>query len=214
MVYLPVILRATLFLCCLALAIGLRSQSLLDRLAEDVCDCMGEAPEIVYPRIQASRCVDKTAERYGASIRKNLQLEVESAADRRQLAELLIDPLTADCPLLQDILSEETEAELHYSDYTLLATGEYYRSEKQPPADPVASTSKERPSILEATGILAALTEDQLELRQPSGRVLTIEYQSRQIRNAPPTTGEDPHPAVQPATGMCRAPASATTSLK
>lgn len=189
MLYLPVTLRATLFLCYLTLVTGLHAQSLLDRLADDVCTCMSEAAEIVYPRIQASRCVDQAAERYGASIRKTLQLDVERAVDRYRLADLLIDPLTTNCPQLQDILDDQPEAELHYSDYNLLTTGQYYRSEKHPPADPVATTSKEGTATVEVTGTVERVGDEQFGLLTPLGNVLEIEYQSRQLREVDLTPG-------------------------
>ena len=162
-------------LLCWLLAAPLGAQALLDTLAVKVCDCMDAAPELVYPRLQASRCVTRVSTTYAGRIRSELQLSTRSASDRERLGELLVDPLTAGCPLLRRLAPGLHQAELHYSDRSLLQKVALPEGSKRPPASPAAATAREAPDLLRRSGTLAQLPNgEQLRLLLDSGDVVTF----------------------------------------
>lgn len=156
-------------------------QPLLGVMADELCDCMEAAPEIVYPRIQAQRCLEQIATRRTVQLREVLNLASKDDDDRRQLAELLIDSLTARCPLLYEFAKGRVEAELHYSDFSLARGVRGPKPASPPPADPSATTLREASSTAEITGKLAGLQRDNLQLRTDEG-VITFYYRARELR--------------------------------
>lgn len=134
------------------------AQELLERLAREVCDCIQAEAEIIYPRIQAMRCLGQVVEANPRSIRAGLQLRVDIETDRRRLSDLLIDPLLAECPMLAGLAPGEVEPRIRYSDVELsrqaIRGDDTRRSPKRsPPADPATTTTIELPTqrYLEAT---------------------------------------------------------------
>lgn len=119
-------------------------QELVSELAADICACMEAAPEIVYPRMQARRCVDKVLEAHPRSIRAALDLSIDLPADRAKLVELFIEPLHADCDMLRELKPGEVEPKLRYSDFDLLKTTvAFTKPDAPPPPDDATSTLKE-----------------------------------------------------------------------
>lgn len=157
-----------------------QAQALIGRLAEAVCECMESAPEIVYPRMQATRCVEEVAERYASRIDSRLALDVSRAVDRRQLGELLVLPLSENCVFLQDIAPGVREPELRYSDIPLAERSESRKSAKLPPPDAVATTPREAPVRFEATGkVLRLMDKQHVELQMEDGERLRFELSPR-----------------------------------
>ncbi|CAH1002312.1 hypothetical protein LEM8419_03224 [Neolewinella maritima] len=162
-------------LCCCFLTGALSAQPLLDTLAVKVCDCMHATPELVYPRLQANRCVLTISTAYASRIRAELQLSPRKASDRRRLGELLVEPLTADCPLLRALAPGTLEPELHYSDFPLLKKARLPKVDKEPPASPAATTTREVPTLLRASGTLTQLPNgDRLRVLLAEGSTQTF----------------------------------------
>lgn len=167
------------------------AQILLNRLANGVCECIGAAPEIVFPRIQARQCLEEVAKRHTIQIREVLQLSTSSAADRKQLAELLIDPLTEGCPLLQRLKPGVVEPKLHYSDFSLTEYQQQAPATKPAPPDPVTTTVGEVSRLQEASGTLKAAPErNVLHLIDAEGELLIFHFLGRQLRGLTLTAGQ------------------------
>ena len=150
------------------------AQPLLDTLAVRVCDCMGATPEIVYPRLQANRCVSNVSTAYASRIRTELQLSSRKASDRRRLSELLIDPLTEYCPQLKELGPGVAEPQLSYSDRKLVQQSTAAGA-KWPAANASSVTTRAGREEDSLTGTLTELpTGDQLRLLLPDGRVVTL----------------------------------------
>ncbi|MBB4080340.1 hypothetical protein GGR28_002974 [Lewinella aquimaris] len=175
-------LRFTLYIACL-FPMFLGSQTLLDTLAVEICDCMTEAPEIVYPRIQAANCVNLVAELHARQIKLELQLSADNAADRQSLGNLLIDRLTAGCPVLYGLTPEAEEVKLYYNDIPLSKRTEPKTGPKNPPPDPLETTLREGQELYQAEGTFVGISADgELLVRFPSGRQYSFLAQSRQLR--------------------------------
>ncbi|NJB84395.1 hypothetical protein GGR26_000140 [Lewinella marina] len=179
-------------LCCLLLGLPLSGQSLLQQLADEVCNCMSAA-EIVYPRLQAGRCIEDVAKAHPERIQDELQLSVLLAADRRRLGELLVDPLAEHCTALLALGAEEIDRpgpELKYSDFSLARAADAPAVGKWPPPDVPATTLRDAPTYLQTSGELLEIDRDVIRILLDSGRVLTLHYQPRQLRRSPPRTGQ------------------------
>lgn len=120
----------------LALAAGgprLDGQSIVEVLAGEICRCLENGP-LIYPRVQVKQCVDATLEAHPRRIRNELQLSVRNADDRRQLEDLILDPLITDCSLLRELPPAPPTTAPRYSDLELV--GAPTRSAtKHPPPD-------------------------------------------------------------------------------
>ena len=165
--------RIVLLLALCSRASG--QQPLLDTLAAKVCDCMNAAPEHVYPRLQATHCVSRVSDAYAGRIRSELRLSTRRASDRQRLGELLVDPLTAGCPLLRELGPGTLEPQLQYSDFSLLDRVPVAEVNKRPPPDPAAATTREATDLLRAKGTLTHLPDnDRLRVLLSTGEVTTF----------------------------------------
>ncbi|MCP9234808.1 hypothetical protein [Lewinella sp. JB7] len=166
-------------------------QGLLDTLAVEVCDCMTTAPEIVYPRVQATNCVTVVATAHAVRIRAELQLSAADAGDRQQLGGLLVDRLTADCPILLGLGPGTVEPELHYNDIALAEDDVAISLPKNPPPDSLETTAREGRELYQTEGTYAGMTPDrELLLRLHSGEYLTFLARPRQLRRLPLRPGQ------------------------
>ena len=168
-----------LFFLALLMLIASRhavAQPLLDTLAARVCDCMAAAPEIVYPRMQASRCVLSISTAYAGRIRSELQLSGSTSRDRRRLSELLVDPLTRNCPLLQQLGPGIVEPELSYSDRELLEQQAPTSTAKRPAADPPKQLTREVVAMHQVQGTVTEdpRDSDRLRILLTNGQVHTF----------------------------------------
>ncbi len=162
-------------LICWLLSAPLAAQALLDTLAEKVCNCMDEAPELIYPRLQASHCVTAVSTTYAGRIRAELQLSTRTASDRERLGELLVDPLTSGCPLLGKLAPGTLEPQRRYSDFSLLRRVPAAEVNKRPAASPAAATVREAPALLRARGTLTQVPSgDRLRLLLLEGEVVSF----------------------------------------
>ena len=126
--------RAVCLLLVLAIgSAGLGSQAIVDQLAREICNCLEAAP-LIYPRVQADRCVENVLEAHPRQIRSELQLSVRNAEDRQQLEDLLLDPLTSDCAVLRELPQTQPPAPPRYSDLQLMQSPDRV-AEKDPAAD-------------------------------------------------------------------------------
>ncbi|WP_157974496.1 hypothetical protein [Lewinella sp. IMCC34183] len=185
--------RPTLLLClpllCLLGAARLGGQSLLRQLADEVCECLGTG-EIVYPRLQAGRCMENVARAHPRRIQEELRLTVTSAGDRERLSELLIEPLAEHCNALRRLAERAADPEPRYSDIPLLrqrATSPYA---KEPPPDGPAATVATPANRRLVSGRLVAIGREEFTVRLPGGERLTLRYNHRQLRRAGPRVGE------------------------
>ena len=148
---------------------------LLDTLAVKVCDCMDAAPELVYPRLQATHCVTRVSTTYAGRIRSELQLSTRRASDRQRLGELLVDPLTAGCPLLRELGPGILEPQLQYSDFSLLERVPAAEVSKHPLPDPTMATTREAADLLRVRGTLTeGPNDDHLRVLLTTGEVKTF----------------------------------------
>ncbi|WP_420457947.1 hypothetical protein [Neolewinella sp.] len=164
-----------LLICCL-LSAPLAAQALLDTLAEKVCNCMDKAPELIYPRLQASHCVTAVSTTYAGRIRTELQLSTRTASDRQRLGELLVDPLTSGCPLLGKLSPGTLEPQRRYSDFSLLRrVPSAAEVNRRPAASPAAATAREAPTLLRVRGTLTQPpSDDRLRVLLPEGKVISF----------------------------------------
>ena len=154
---------------------GLSGQHpLLDTLAVKVCDCMDAAPELVYPRLQATHCVTRVSDTYAGRIRSELRLSTRRASDRQRLGELLVDPLTAGCPQLRELGPGTLEPQLQYSDFSLLDQRPAVTVLKRPPPDASVATTREVADLLRVRGTLTQLPDDRLRVLLTGGEVMTF----------------------------------------
>ncbi len=166
-------------------------QALIDTLAARVCDCMQDAPEIIYPRLQARRCVDDVSRGYTSRIWMELFLSTDRPDDRRRLTELLIEPLAIGCPMLQDFAPGRGEPELHYSDFPLARAANRKQTAKHPLPDLAATTTQEGRDVFRISGtLLLSSTGDTLPLRLESGSIMEFVLPSRQLRRVNLTVGQ------------------------
>ncbi len=192
---LPTCPIAVRYLLALFLVVAARqpnqAQPLLDTLASKVCRCMANEPEIIYPRLQAARCVNEVASRYAPQIRRGLSLTMALPEERRRLTELLIDPLTSGCPMLQGLTTDKREPELNYSDFPLFRARTPMRFQKHPPPDPPATTLREGEDMLRVNGTVAAVNAGNLlELRLESGKTLSFLLRARHLRRTHFSVGQ------------------------
>lgn len=181
----------TSLLLVLSSGLTLAQQPLLDSLADDICACMQAAPEIVYPRIQAQRCLEQIARRRTIQLREVLDLSSKDGNDRQELVKLLIDPLTERCPLLHTLKEGAVEPELHYSDFALAKRKDLAVTTKSPVADPPSTTLREGDEVITVSGELLAIPDKgSLRIRTSSGETLTLYYRTRQLRGQDLTIGQ------------------------
>ena len=173
----------TLYLLLLLLSVTVATaQSLVDRIADSVCDCMQDAPEIVYPRLQATRCLERVARRYATPIARNLSLSVASVDDRDRLGDLLVDPLTRRCGFLTGLAHGEAEPQLHYSDIGSHRAAAVRSTPKEPPPLPPTQL-REGVEVHTAFGTLTKVDPSGwLSLRAPGKATVRIYFSSRQYR--------------------------------
>ncbi|THH35562.1 hypothetical protein [Neolewinella litorea] len=179
-----------IFLCCCLFSLPLSAQSLLRQLADEVCSCMTTG-EIVYPRLQAGRCIEDVAKAHPRRIQDELQLSVLLASDRRRLGELLVDPLAEHCTALLELGEPEaTEPELKYSDFPLARALDSPVAAKHPRPDPRSVTLRDAPTVYQTEGELLEVGREAVMILLASGRVMAFRYEPRQLRRAAPRVGQ------------------------
>ncbi|PPK88119.1 hypothetical protein CLV84_1083 [Neolewinella xylanilytica] len=155
-------------------------QSFIQQLAREVCNCIS-AEELVYPGIQADRCVETVVNAHPRQIRAELQLSVRKEDDRRQLVALLIDPLADSCEALKALSADKQDRKLRYTDIPL-ARSNRSPAEKHPPADPRSTITAEAPELFSISGVILALSGEQLELRTDDNRTYVLQITDRHQR--------------------------------
>ena len=179
-------LFTALFLLLLSAPVS--AQNLLRQLADEVCECLSNG-EIVYPRLQAGRCVEDVAKAHPRQIQAELQLSVTRAADRRQLGELLVDPLADHCAALENLKPERKEKAVRYTDIPLLRQRAAAPIAKGPEPDADSRTMQESDHPLEATGRILDQDRDRLRIRLGDGELLDLSYHPRQLRGSDSDNG-------------------------
>jgi hypothetical protein len=183
-------MRILIILLTIGTGPALRGQGLLDSLATEVCRCMTDRDELVYPRLQADRCVQTVGLAYEVQIRDTFYLSVLDAADRRRLSELLIYPLSRDCPALANLDPGRVEPSFRYSDLNL-ATPPRPAALKQPPAlplTPVLGEGAEEWTV--AATYVGTAGRERVVLRLADGRDVTFAAPPRLLRRAGWRKGE------------------------
>ncbi|MGB3799807.1 MAG: hypothetical protein WA952_08310 [Lewinella sp.] len=179
----PSLLLRRLCFCAFFFTAGTHAtaQSFIEKLATEVCNCLS-AEELIYPRIQANRCLETVVGAYPRQIRTELKLSIRRDEDRKQLEALLIDPLSENCTALQNLAPEKEEPKLRYTDIPL-ARRRASTAEKHPPADDRSTLTAEAPRIYRLIGELTAYDGDRLKLRTEDGKsTITIHIEDRQLR--------------------------------
>ena len=154
-------------------------QALVHMLAKEVCHCLS-AEELVYPKLQADRCLTTVMDAYPRQIKAELQLSVRKDDDRKVLEAMLIDPLTADCQVLQDLHPPPPERELHYSDFPLAKIAAKPIG-KQPLPDPSAQIVSSEPEIQYLRAKILTFGNLELEVSGPNGQVYRILISDRKL---------------------------------
>ncbi|WP_157975944.1 hypothetical protein [Lewinella sp. IMCC34191] len=158
----------------------LSAQTFVEQLATEVCNCLS-AEALIYPRIQADRCVETVVNAHPRQIKAELKLSVRRDDDLKQLEALLIDPLAENCTVLRDLQPEREEPELRYTDIPLVRNSGT-NAEKHPPADDRSSIAIEAPALYELRGKVTAYDGNRLELRAEDGRTVRLSVADRQLR--------------------------------
>ena len=159
---------------------GICGQDLVQELAKEVCSCLS-AEELVYPNLQADRCLTTVIDAYPRQIKAELQLSVRKDDDRKALEAMLIDPLTADCQILKNLHPERRERELHYSDFPLAKTSTKAAT-KHPEPDPPSQIVAVEPESLYLRGKVVKLGSQELEVSGPDDRVYRLLMTDRKTR--------------------------------
>lgn len=167
-------------------------QSTTDLLAGEVCDCLSEITELVYPRLQARKCLETTANRYAAEIKSELGLRVNTSGDLDRLAEVLASPLFEDCTLLQEIEEGGREPRLRYSDIPAGPSSKAFSSSKSPGPDPAEYISREVPATQLLTGTLIGADPPEELVIKIEAKEDTVRFSitSRQLRQLPALLGK------------------------
>ena len=159
---------------------GIEGQDLVQELAREVCSCLS-AEELVYPNLQADRCLTTVIDAYPRQIRTELQLSVRKADDRKALEAMLIDPLTSDCQVLKNLQPEPRERELHYSDF-LLAKKSVKVLGKHPAPDAPSRIVAAEPESLYLRARVLKIGYNELEVRGPGEQVYQLLITDRKTR--------------------------------
>lgn len=163
--------RSVFLLTVVAGACGspLPAQSLVDQLAREVCSCL-TAEELVYPRVQADRCMETVLDAHPRRIRAELQLSVRKPEDRLQLEDLLFDPLDRNCPVIRQFSQAAPSPAPRYSDIPLI-TSRQDALPKHPPADDSERVVSDGPEVRTLTGELTELGTGYLRMRNGEGQI-------------------------------------------
>ncbi len=173
---------ATNLLLSILLCLGgkVKAQSFVQQLAQEVCNCIS-SEELVYPRIQADRCVETVVNAHPRQIRTELKLSVRKDDDLRQLEALLIDPLTENCQALRNLTPKRTERELRYTDIPL-AKRSGTADVKNPPPDASRRIVSDAANTTQIEGVLLGSAGWTLEIQPINGDIVYIEVGDRQLR--------------------------------
>jgi hypothetical protein len=184
-------MKTLALLTIVSLTAQLGGQSLLDSLAREVCRCMTQGAEIAYPRLRADRCVRTVGMAHRGTIRDSLSLSVLEVADRRELGELLIVPLTRDCPDLAALAPGRVERSYRYSDINL-ATPPRPAARKDPPPLPPGPVPGEsqRERTIRAT-YLRSDGPGRIVLHEPDGKQTVYAIAPRLQRRTEWTVGRE-----------------------
>ena len=159
---------------------GIGAQDIVQKLAREVCNCLS-AEELVYPHLQADRCLTTVLDAYPRQIRAELQLSVRKDDDRRALEAMLIDPLTADCKVLQNLHPERRERELHYSDFQL-AKKIVKAPNKHPAPDASARIVTAEPETFHLEGQVTKIGSHEVEVLGADDRIYRLLITARKTR--------------------------------
>ena len=147
---------------------------LLAVLSVSVCDCLDGN---TYRGVAAG-CLDSLARNQAKSIRQRYDLDVAVPVQRAYLAELMMDQLLENCPLLKTVRLEEEENEFRWADRRRVteASVRKFQARKRPPADAPGRITAEPPPVWRASGALLTQPGSKgLRLRTATGEELTFE---------------------------------------
>ena len=166
--------RLTLLVLLLSSVTLSAQDDFLRGLARDVCNCLdGRTTEAI-----ATDCLKTVATDEAKAIRRRYEIDVSFALQRSILAELMLDYLLSECPLLQTIRPDQEENEFRWADRlrSRETPARKFIADKRPPPDTTIITS-EPPLVWRATGTLLVQPGSKgLRLLTRNGEELNFEF--------------------------------------
>ena len=177
--------RGVCLLAAVAGGIHLPAQSIVDQLAREICNCL-EAGPLIYPRVQADRCLETVLDAHPRQIRSELQLSVRNADDRRRLEDLLVDPLTSDCAVIRELPEAAPPTAPRYSDLLLMQAPPQI-ADKRPVADAARKTVRESGDVRSVVARLVDVVDTEWVIETRDGQTMHLRIEPAQsTSNRPP----------------------------